>query len=164
LKAPAGQGGRAALRAIAAFEALKGAGALAASLGLFSLLHHDLHQIAVALIGHFGLSPGDRYPSMVLRAADLLEQERLRNLVLLAIGYVSLRFAEAYGLWTARRWGEWLGALSGLLYVPFELWHLLHHPTLASAAVLAGNLLVVGYLARRLFSGRTSQPPSTPNP
>lgn len=145
---------RRTLRAIAVFEALKGAGALAASLGFFSLLHHDLHQIAVALISHFGLDPDGRYPSIVLHYADLLANQSLRNLVLLASGYVVLRFAEAYGLWFARPWGEWLGALSGALYVPFELRHLLHSPTALSAAVLLGNVLVVGYLAWELARRR----------
>jgi uncharacterized membrane protein (DUF2068 family) len=143
------------LRAIAVFEALKGAGALAASLGFFSLLHRDLHAPAAALISHFGLDPGGRYPAMVLRYADLIADQNLRNLVLLASGYVTLRLAEAYGLWFARPWGEWLGALSGALYVPFELRHLVHSPTAASAAVLAGNVLVVGYLALQLYRSRS---------
>jgi uncharacterized membrane protein (DUF2068 family) len=145
--------GKRALRTIAVFEAIKGAAALAASLGFFSLLHHNLHAFAVALIGHFGLNPGDHYPAIVLRYADLLSDQSLRNLVLLAAGYVALRFTEAYGLWMQRRWGEWLGALSGALYVPFELRHLLHSPTTASVVVLAGNVLVVAYLALRLWRG-----------
>jgi uncharacterized membrane protein (DUF2068 family) len=146
-----GARGRAALRSIAVFEALKGAGALAASLGFFSLLHHDLHHLAVALIGHFGLDPEGRYPAMVLHYADVLADQNVRNLVLLAAAYVLLRFTEAYGLWMQRRWGEWLGALSGALYVPFELRHLVSRPSIASAVVLAGNVAVVGYLLLRLW-------------
>jgi uncharacterized membrane protein (DUF2068 family) len=143
-------GQKRALRTIAVLEAAKGAAALAASLGFFSLLHHDLHPLAVALISHFGLNPGDHYPAIVLHYADLLADQNLRNLVLLAAGYVVLRFAEAYGLWRQQRWGEWLGALSGALYVPFELRHLLHSPSLASVLVLAANVLVVAYLALQL--------------
>ena len=148
-----GHGQQRALRTIAAFEACKGAAALAASLGFFSLLHHDLHALAAALISHFGLNPGDHYPAIVLRYADLLGDQSVRNLVLLATGYVVLRFTEAYGLWMQHRWGEWLGALSGALYVPFELRHLLHSPSIASGVVLAGNLLVVAYLALQLKRG-----------
>ena len=145
--------GRRALRTIAVFEAIKGGTALAASLGFFSLLHHDLHRAAVALISHFGLDPGDHYPAIVLRLADALADANLRTLVLLATGYVVLRFTEAYGLWHERRWGEWLGALSGALYVPFELRHLLHSPSWESGAVLAANLAVVAYLGSHLRRG-----------
>jgi len=148
---------RRALRTIALFEAIKGAVALAASLGLLSLLHRDLHQLAEVLISHFGLQPGGRYPSLILHEADVLQNASLRSLVLLAAGYVVLRFAEAYGLWTGRIWAQWLGALSGALYVPFELWHFLYRPGVAGAAVLAINLLVIGFLALQLWRER-SQP------
>ena len=150
---------RRALRTIALFEAIKGLTAFAASLGLLSLLHHDLHRLAEALIGHFGLDPGDHYPSIILHYADVLADANLRSLVLLAAGYVLLRFCEAYGLWYERTWGQWLGALSGALYVPFELRHLMHRPSAASAAVLLINLLVIGFLAWQLWRERQGMDP-----
>jgi uncharacterized membrane protein (DUF2068 family) len=145
---------RRTLRTIAAFEAAKGVTALAASLGLLSLLHHDLHQMAVALIGHFGLDPGGHYPTIILHYADLVENADQRALVLLAAGYIALRFCEAYGLWRDRIWGQWLGALSGAIYVPLEVRHLIHGPTVTAAVVLVVNLLVVGFLAQRLRQER----------
>ena len=35
--------------------------------------------------------------------------------------YAAVRFTEAYGLWLKRRWAEWLAALSGSIYIPFEI-------------------------------------------
>jgi uncharacterized membrane protein (DUF2068 family) len=77
----------------------------------------------------------------------VLADTNLRVLVLLAMAYVVLRFFEAYGLWYQRTWGQWLGALSGALYIPFEVWHMMRGPTLAGIVVFVSNLLVVGYLA-----------------
>ena len=134
---------RRALRTIAVFEAVKGVVAIAASLGLLRLLHHDLHRLAVDLIGHLGLDPADRYPSMVLQYADVLANTNVLWLLLLATGYVLLRGFEAYGLWHERAWGEWLGALSGALYVPFELHHFMHKPHWTGAAVLGLNLSLI---------------------
>ena len=146
---------RRALRTIAAFEAAKGVTALAASLGLLSLVHRDdLHQLLTDLIGRFGLNPGERYPAAILHYADVLANTNLRSLVLLASGYVVLRFCEAYGLWYQRTWGQWLGALSGALYVPFEVRHLIEKPTIAAVVVLVSNLLVVGYLAFLVWRDR----------
>lgn len=147
---------RRAVRAIASFEAIKGVVALAACLGLLSLLHHDLHRIATSLIGHIGLDPGDRYPAMVLDHVDQLLGARLRPLLLAAAAYIGVRFVEAYGLWHERSWAEWLGALSGALYIPFEARHLIHEPTLATAVVITVNLVVVGFLAWRLRQRRQS--------
>ena len=143
-----------ALRAIAGFEALKGGVALAAGLGLLSLVHHDLHRIAASLIGHVGLHPGGHYPAMVLREVDQLRDAKLSSLLLVLAAYAIVRLSEAYGLWHGRSWGEWLGALSGALYVPFEVRHLMHRPTALAAAVLAANLVIVGFLAWQLWHQR----------
>jgi uncharacterized membrane protein (DUF2068 family) len=145
---------RRALRAIAAFEVLKGLLALAAVLGLLSLMHHDLHHIAAALIGHVGLDPGGHYPALALDELDKLLATDRRTLLLAALAYVGLRWLEAFGLWRERPWGEWLGAVSGALYLPFELRHFAHRPALATAAVMAANVAVVGFLLWRLRQRR----------
>jgi uncharacterized membrane protein (DUF2068 family) len=143
-----------ALRAIAAFEAIKGAVALAAGLGFLSLLHHDLHRLAASLIGHIGLDPGAHYPAIALHDIDQLLGADQRSLVLAVSGYVLVRFCEAFGLWNGHAWGEWLGALSGALYVPFEMRHMVHQPTLATAVVMVANVAVVGFLSWRLWRRR----------
>ena len=142
---------RRALRVIATFEAFKGLLALAATLGLLGLLQRDLHHLAATLIGHVGLDPGGRYPTLLQHYVDLLYDANLRTLLLGAGLYVVVRLAEAWGLWFGHSWGEWLGALSGALYVPFELRHLLHAPGVAGAGVLALNLALVAFLGWELW-------------
>ncbi len=141
-------------RAIALFEACKGLAALAAVIGVLDLMHHNVRQLAIALIGRFGLNPDARYPSILLHYADLLPGANVRLLVALASGYILLRLFEAYGLWRARAWGEWLGALSGGIYIPFETVHLVHRPSLINVLVLAGNAITVCYLAFLLWRRR----------
>ena len=147
---------RRALRAIALFEAAKGLAALIATVGLLNLMHRDVRQLAIELIGRFGLRPEAHYPSILLHYAGLLPAANLHLVVLAAASYIAVRLAEAYGLWNDRAWAEWLGALSGGLYVPFELRHLLHQPSFISAAVLAGNILVVAVLGHQLWLRRRS--------
>jgi len=146
-----------ALRAIAAFEALKGLAALASALGLLGLLHHDLRRLALEMVGHFGLDPAQHFPSVFLHWVDLLNGTPVSTWVLLLGGYAALRLAEAYALWREHAWGALLGVLSGGLYIPFEMHHLLHQPSRTSAAVLAVNGLVVAFLAHRLVRGRAAQ-------
>lgn len=145
---------RRALHAVAAFEALKGVAALIVLIGVVDLLHHNVQHLAIALIGRFGLRPGGHASSLLLHYASLLPGANLQAIVLLALGYIALRFCEAWGLWRDRVWAEWLGALSGGLYVPFELRHWLHRPSAINAAVLIGNLLVVVFLAYQLWQRR----------
>ncbi len=117
-------------------------------------MHHDVRHLAIELIGRFGLNPGSRYPSILLHYADLLPGANVRSLVFLAFGYIFVRAFEAYGLWNDRAWGEWLGALSGGLYIPFEIGHLVHRPSIINAAVLTANVFVVSFLAYQLSRRR----------
>ncbi|TAK89437.1 MAG: DUF2127 domain-containing protein [Burkholderiaceae bacterium] len=145
---------RRTLKAIAAFEALKGMAALVAILGLLDLMHHDIRHLAIELIGRFHLDPDAQYASILLHYADLLPGANIYALMALASGYILVRGLEAYGLWYDQAWGEWLGALSGGLYIPFEFIHLLHRPSLVNAAVLMANVFVVVFLAVQLWLRR----------
>ncbi len=145
---------RRTLRAIALFEAIKGVAAFAAVIGVLDLMHHDVRHLAMELIGRFKLNPEARYPSVLLHYAGLLPGADVRALMLLAFGYIAGRVLEAYGLWNDRAWGEWLGALSGGLYIPFEIGHLVYRPSVINAAVLTGNILVVSFLAYQLSRRR----------
>jgi uncharacterized membrane protein (DUF2068 family) len=144
------ESGEAALRAIATYEASKGLAALAAALGLLALLHRDLHHLALEWIGHFHLNPTSPYPAEFLAAVDATQSTPTATLLALAGLYIAARFIEAFGLWHARAWGEWFGALSGGIYVPFELRHVARHPSWQAALVLVFNLCLVAYLVFRI--------------
>jgi len=77
--------------------------------------------------------------------------------LLLAAGagaYAILRFLEAYGLYAEKTWAEALAAVSGAIYVPFEIAKLLRRPTWHSALFLAINLLIVALMVGALFQHR----------
>ena len=145
---------RRTLRAIAIFEAVKGIAALALMVGVLDLMHRDVRHLAMALIGHFGLDPGAHYPAILLQYAAMLSDINPASLLLLGVAYITVRLSEAYGLWNDRAWAEWLAALSGVLYIPFEFHHLLYRPALINAAVLASNAFVVGFMTYQLWRRR----------
>ena len=147
---------RRTLRAIAVFEAIKGIAAFAAIIGVLDLMHHDVRHLAIELIGRFGLNPNAHYPSILLHYAELVPNADIHSLVILAFVYILVRLLEGYGLWNDLAWGEWLGALSGGLYIPFETGHLIHQPSAVNGIVLAGNVFMVSFLAIQLWSRRTN--------
>lgn len=146
-----------ALHAIALFEALKGLAAIAASLGLLSLVHHDVRAMAYALMGHFHVNPDAHFPQMLLNDISALQNANLRQVVLLAWGYAAIRLTEAYGLWRDKAWAEWLAAVSGAVYLPLELSHLVVHTTVINLVVLGVNLAVVAYMVARLRRRRNAR-------
>ncbi len=142
------------LRMVAVFEFAKGALALAAAAGLLTFVHRDLRRIIGELLLHLHLDPARRIPGIFLLLADRLDS---MDLWLLAIGaalYAVIRVAEAYGLWFGREWAEWLGAVSGFIYVPFEIYALTKSVTALKLATLGINLLVVTVLSEALWRRR----------
>jgi uncharacterized membrane protein (DUF2068 family) len=143
-----------AIGTIALFEALKGAVVLLAASGLLTLIHRDVHAVAARLIEHLHLDPASRYPRIFLDAAANLHDGRLLLLAAGAAVYALLRFVEAYGLHRGRAWAQVLAAVSGGIYVPFELGELLRRPTWHGGALLAINLLVVVVMVHALWQRR----------
>jgi uncharacterized membrane protein (DUF2068 family) len=145
------------IRMVALFEALKGVLVLAGGSGLLLLVHKDVHALAVRLIQHLHLNPASRYPEIFLDAANSLHDSRLVLLALGAAVYAAVRLAEAYGLYYARAWAEWLAAGSGALYVPVEMFELLRHATGLRATLLLANLAVVAIMVRALVQRRKAR-------
>lgn len=143
-----------ALRAIASLELAKGLIVMLAGFGVLHLRHHDVWGVADSLLNLLHISPDHRYARLFLDWADAVTDKRLLVIAIIAMIYSLLRFFEAYGLWRERAWAEWLALVSGALYVPFELWDLLHKPTWIRAAVLIVNLIVVAYMAYLRAEGR----------
>jgi uncharacterized membrane protein (DUF2068 family) len=134
------------LRLVALFEAVKGAIVLGAGFGLLALLHRDVRQIAESLVTRLHLDPERHLAGLFLDAAARVTDTRLWMLAALAVLYSAVRVTEAYGLWFERRWAAWLGAASGGVYVPIEIYELLDKPSWIKAGTLALNVGVVLYL------------------
>ncbi|HZD20946.1 MAG TPA: DUF2127 domain-containing protein [Burkholderiales bacterium] len=143
----------AGLRAVAVFEALKGAIALIAGFGLTRLVHRDVAYAAHALIDRLHLDATRKFPHVFLELAGNLTDAQLWALAALALAYALLRFAEAYGLWHERSWGEWIAAVSGGIYVPLEVYELMHRVTWVRIGALLLNAAVVIYMCYMLWRG-----------
>ena len=141
------------LRAVALFEAAKGALVLVAGFGLARLVHHDVQQVAEELVDRLHLDPAKRYPRIFIDLASNLSDAQLWTLAALAAAYAALRLTEAYGLWFGRRWGEWIAALSGGIYVPVEIYGLSREASWIKLGALILNATVVGYMCYLLWRG-----------
>lgn len=140
-----------AVRAVAVFEAAKGALVLLAGLGSLVLVHEDVQHVAELLVGHLHLNPARRLSHLFMDAAAVLTEAHLRLAAAVAVAYAAVRFVEAWGLWRARRWAEWFAAVSAGLYLPLEGYELYASATWLSLGILLINLLVVGVMLHALW-------------
>src|SRR5262245_34826695 len=152
----------AGLRAVAAFEALKGTLALLAAGGLFYIIPRDARDIIIEIVGRLHLNAGKHYPNVFVRIIEDTSNAQLWAIACLVLVYAAVRFTEAYGLWRSRRWAEWLAAASGAIYVPFELYELARGLSWIKLGALAINLAIVAfmiYALRRSLRSRSTHPP-----
>jgi uncharacterized membrane protein (DUF2068 family) len=143
-----------ALRLVALFEAFKGFIVLAGAFGLVSLLHKDVGALAEKLIEHTHLNPASHYPRILLDAANNLHDSRLVALSLGALVYSLIRLTEAYGLFRDRSWAEALAAVSGAIYLPFEVAAAVKEATLMHVALIVANAAVVSLMVYALLRRR----------
>ena len=144
----------ASVRVVAVVEFIKGALVLVAGAGLLTLLHRDVRDVAEHLVHHLHLDPASQLPEIFLELAGRVTSSDLWLLALGALAYAVVRIVEAYGLWCDRVWAQWFGAISGLIYVPFELHALARGVTPLKLTTLVINLAVVWILTAVLMRRR----------
>ena len=129
---------------------------------MFRLLHRDAEHAAVLLSRRLHLNPAKEHANIFLELLSDLSSSRLWLLASLAATYSCVRFIEAYGLWRNRAWAKWFAALSGAIYVPFELYEIYIGPTRLKLAALVLNLAVVAYMAYSIRGEPPSGAPRAP--
>lgn len=134
------------IRVIAIYEAVKGLIGLLAGFGLLSLINRDLVDFAEDLIGFLHLNSEGRLAHRIVETIAKLNPSNIKIFFLIAVVYAIKQFVEAYGLWRLRAWAEWVAIISGLVYIPVEIYELIHKPTFTRAAILIFNIGIVIYL------------------
>jgi uncharacterized membrane protein (DUF2068 family) len=132
-----------ALRSVALLEFAKGVAVLAAAISLYWL---DPTDVADAFLSFLHISPDHHLARMLMGMADRLSDISELQIILVASAYSGLRFAEAYGLWKARAWAEWIALISGTVYLPLEIRLLAHRVSLFHVAVLTINIAIVLFM------------------
>ena len=132
-----------ALRTVAIMEFAKGVAVLAAAISLYWV---DATDVMGAFLDFLHISPDHHMAQMLLRSADILSDASMWSVILVACVYSALRFTEAFGLWRARPWAEWIALVSGAMYIPFEVLKLAHRVSWFHVSILLVNLAIVAYM------------------
>jgi uncharacterized membrane protein (DUF2068 family) len=134
------------LRTIAVYKLLKVALLLLVAYGELRL--HDA-SLSAKLLSWVAARPSGLEHDVVKRVLQWLSglsESRMQALRFVTLAYAAVFAIEGIGLWMRRRWAEWLTTIITASLIPFEVWELIHNPNIGAAAVLAGNIAIVGYL------------------
>ena len=153
---------RRVLRLIALERAGRGVLLLAAGVYLLFHLNSDFGRLGERVIRAIELDPRRPFFHRIVAYLHHLHASELRIAAIVAIGYGVLELVEGTGLWLDQLWAEYLTVIATSLLLPFELYELVHRPSVWKAAGIVVNLAIVAYLAyllrRRVRSPRMLEP------
>jgi uncharacterized membrane protein (DUF2068 family) len=72
-------------------------------------------------------------PRLQRRRGSRLDPSEIRIAAIIALGYGVLELVEGTGLWLDQLWAEYLTVIATSLLIPFELYELVHRPTVWKA-------------------------------
>jgi uncharacterized membrane protein (DUF2068 family) len=71
---------------------------------------------------------------------------------------------EATGLWLEKEWAEWFALISGAMYMPYEIYELVHHANLVKWGIFISNVLIVWYMVWLLQTSHRNGKPAEAAP
>jgi uncharacterized membrane protein (DUF2068 family) len=138
------------LRLVALGKLAKGCGFLVLGLAAAQVANLGVEETVARWLSWVHLDPEHGHAATMLEFLRVAEPATLRHFGIGFFVYSSVLFIEAVGLWFDRAWAEWLVIGVATALVPFELYEIISHPTVARMTALLINLVVVAALAWRL--------------
>lgn len=139
---------------IGLFRLLKAALLFAVGFGLHRMLKHDAEQFLRECVHAVRFDPENRHIHAAIAKVTGLSPKRLRELSVGTFAYGSLFAVEGIGLVLRKRWAEYLTVISTSVFLPLEVYELIHRPRPAKAIILVLNLAIVVYLIIGLYRSR----------
>jgi uncharacterized membrane protein (DUF2068 family) len=107
----------------------------------------------------FGKAGFDLQHSKTLELLQKVVDARPTTLTWIVVGliaYGAVEAVEGIGLWLLKRWGEYFAFIATGIFLPLEVYELLHHVSVLKIVTFLINLALVGYLvySKRLFGFR----------
>jgi uncharacterized membrane protein (DUF2068 family) len=142
--------GRLIIRLIAAERLIRGVLLVIAGIYLVTHSHNDFGRLADRLARAVELDPRRPFIHRIIVRLHRLHASTVLLTGIAAVFYGVLETVEGAGLWLDKLWAEWLTVIATSLLIPFELYELVHKPSMLKAVGTAVNIAIVVYLAYRL--------------
>jgi uncharacterized membrane protein (DUF2068 family) len=143
------------IRVIAVFKVFKALSLVALGAGAFKLIHRDIGEVLEHWIEALKLDPGNHFLDAALSKASSLSPAQIKKLGIGSFIYAGLFLTEGLGLWFLKHWAEWLTVVITSSLIPFEIFEIYRHPSIAKVLLLVINMVVVAYLIYRIRAHRS---------
>jgi uncharacterized membrane protein (DUF2068 family) len=137
------------------FKILKGIFFVLIGVGVLRLVHRDLADLLFRLALALRIDPESHLVNLVLERAESLTPHRLRWIGAAVFFDAGLDFIEGTGLVLRKTWAEYFTLILTASFLPWELFEILRHVTIAKVCLTILNALVVLYLVYVLKQRQT---------
>jgi len=139
---------------IGIFKLFKAALLVLVGIGAHKLLHQDVAEQLSHWVSQLRLDPGSHYLYAAIHKLGLLDDHHLKEISFGAFFYASLLTLEGVGLCLSERWAEYFTIIMTASLLPLEVLEVSRRVTVLRVSLLVLNLMIVGYLIRRLIRER----------
>jgi uncharacterized membrane protein (DUF2068 family) len=137
-------------RVIGAYKLVSSIAATLLGIAIFRHLDFSLAEWLGRRASQFRLDPESRFIRALIAFASGLNTRHMAVLGLATFSYAVLHVFEGVGLLMRRRWAAYLTVIATSLLVPIEIFELFRKFRWVKLVVIAGNLVIIAYLAMRL--------------
>lgn len=138
--------GEASLVWIGSYKFLQGLLLAVVATGLLKAVNGDLQDTLLEWMKTLHLDADNRYVARLLQKAGLVDEQKLKHLSGLTIGYGAIFMVEGVGLILKQRWAEYLTLVVTLSFVPIEIMEIIKHSSIAKILLLVVNVAIAIYL------------------
>jgi uncharacterized membrane protein (DUF2068 family) len=130
---------------------------VAAGFGALKLLRGDYEATLTHWVHVLRIDPDNRYIHGALAKAFSVSHKQLRALSVGTFVYAALRFTEGIGLVLRKAWGEYLTVIATAIFIPLEIYEMVHHLMWVKVVVFVLNVATVWYLIYNLRHGKRAK-------
>lgn len=138
---------------IGIFKLTKAISLLIIGFGLLRLLHRDVASVTEHWIEVLRVDPDNRFIHRALVRIFNITPKQLKELSIGTFVYAGIFLTEGIGLLKRKHWAEYMTLISTGLFIPLEVYEIIHHFTPVKLVVTALNAAIVWYLAIRIKRG-----------
>jgi len=135
---------------IALFKLLKGVLLLIVAVGALRMLHRDISSAVMHWVDLLRVDPENRFIHTIIVKSFGIGEKQLKEISAGTFFYAAILLTEGVGLLMKKHWAEWFTVISTAVFIPFEIYEMIHRFTPMRVGIFLLNIAIVWYLVNRI--------------
>jgi uncharacterized membrane protein (DUF2068 family) len=144
------EGSETTLLLIALFKLFKGILLVIVAVGALRLVHKDVAAVVQHWVDLLRADPDNRFIHRIIVRSFGIQAKQLREISAGTFFYAGILLTEGIGLLMKKHWAEYFTVISTAVFIPLEVYEIVHRFTWVRVGVLIVNAAIVWYLVDRI--------------